>query len=134
MYPAPLANINATADLATWNYWLGGGSVSKSLLFTNTTENPSYAFCLNTNQTLHNNLTFQYASTGYPQRVHVRASDLTNVTTNQVLYLLSSTDGIYSSIQVVDAAGASISGVIVQVERQFSGVWTLIGQDISDSA
>jgi len=130
-----LATINATADLATWNYWLGSGTATKSLLFTNTTDNLAYPFCFNpADKTLHNDLTFQYAYTGYPQRVHFRESDLTNTTTNQVLYLLSSTDGIYSSIQVVSASGAPISGVTVTVERQFSGVWTLIGQDTTDSA
>lgn len=129
-----LTSVNATTDLASWNYWLGSGSVSKSYLFTNTTENPSYAFCALPNQTFHNNLTFQYASSSYPQRIHVRGSDLTNVTTNQVLYLLSSTDGIYATIQTTDIVGTTIIGVSITVERQFSGVWTQIGEEDTDSS
>ena len=127
--------INATIDSSTWEYWLGGGSITKSLLYSNTTENNDYAFCFNGgNRTLHNTRSIQYASTGYPQRKYDAISDLTNTVTNKILWLLSSTDGIYSSIQVVDSKGNRISGVGVTAERQFSGIWTIIGQEVTDDA
>ncbi len=127
--------INASIDASTWVYWLGAGSVTKSLLFSNSTENPYYAFCLNgTNETLHNTRSIQYAAAGYPQRKYDASDDLTNITTNKLLWLLSSSDGIYSTIQVVDTQGDKVSGVDVTVERQFSGVWTIIGQEVTDDA
>jgi len=52
----------------------------------------------------------------------------------QFLYLLSFADGIYSTIQVVDQDGDKISDVEVTVERQFSGIWTVIGQETTDDA
>ena len=130
-----LARLNATADLVTWSYYLGAGDVTKSLIYTNITGNPSYAFCFSPpDKTLHNTLTFQYAATGYPQRIHYRDSDLTNIPVNQTLYLLATADGIYSSIQTVNTIGSPVTGVNVVIERQFSGVWTIIGTDVTDSS
>jgi len=130
-----LTSINATIDTSTWTYYLGSGTITKSLIFSNTTANNNYAFCLSaSNSTMHNTRSIQYSSAGYPQRKYDASSDLTNATTNKILYLLSSTDGIYSTIQVVDEQGDKVSGVEVTIERQFSGVWTVVGQETTDSA
>ena len=130
-----LLDLNATMDTSTWVYYLGDGTDTKTLIFSNTSLNDNYAFCLSPgNRTLHNTRNIQYASTGYPQRKYDASSDLTNVTTNKTLYLLSSTDGIYSTIQVVDQDGDKVSGAEVTVERQFSGIWTIIGQETTDDA
>ena len=130
-----LLDLNASIDASTWTYWLGDGTVTKSLLFSNTSENKNYAFCLSPgNVTLKNNRNIQYASTGYPQRKYDASNSLTNVTTNTTLYLLSSADGIYSTIQVVNQDGDKVEDVEVTVERQFSGVWTVIGQETTDAA
>ena len=127
--------INATIDSSTWEYWLGAGTTTKSLLYSNTTENNNYAFCFKGgNRTLSNTRSIQYASTGYPQRKYDATSALTNTVTNKILWLLSSSDGIYSTIQVVDTQGDKVSGVGVTAERQFSGVWTIIGQEVTDDA
>ncbi len=130
-----LTALNASSDLAEWIYYIGSGDETKSLLYTNTSDNNNYTYCFSpADKTLHNTLTFQYSASGYPQRIHVRAADLTNATTEQTLYLLSTSDGIYSSIQTVNTIGSPVSNVVVQIERQFSGLWTLIGQDTTDSS
>ena len=127
--------INATIDSSTWAYWLGDGTVYKSLLFSNNSVNFNYTFCfLGGNRTLHNNRSLQFASPGYPQRKYDASDDLTNTTTDKILWLLSSSDGIYSTIQVVDANGDRVSGVEVTAERQFTGTWTVIGQEETDDA
>ena len=130
-----LLNINATIDTSTWTYWLGDGTITKSLLYSNTTPNDNYAFCLSaSNDTMYNTRTVQYASPGYPQRKYDSSSDLTNVTTNKTLYLLSSTDGIYTTIQVLDTESNQLLDVEVTAERQFSGTWTVVGEETTDSA
>jgi len=127
--------INASTDLATWTYYLGGGSVTKTYIFTNTSENPSYAYCFDPpDKTLSYSVTYQYSGGSYPQRYYTKSGTLTNSTTNTVLYLLGSSDGIYSSFQIVTTNGNPISGATVQVERQFSGVWTLVGEGTTDSS
>lgn len=128
-------NLNATIDTSSWEYWLGDGTVTKFLLFSNTTVNDNYAFCFSvSNETMKNIRSVQYASPGYPQRKYDASSDLTNITTNKTLYLLSSSDGIYSTIQVVDQEGDKISDIEVTVERDFVGVPTVVGQETTDDA
>lgn len=130
-----LSLINVTIDASTWTYYLGDGTVTKELLYSNTSLNYNYVFCLNAyNETLHNTRNVQFSSEGYPQRAYDASSDLTNVTLNKTLYLLSSADGIYTTIQVIDASERVVSGVEVTVERQFSGIWTIVGQSNTDSS
>ncbi len=127
--------INATIDASTWEYWLGDGTYTRTFLYSNTTDNYNYTFCFSaSNDTMKNTRSIQYAKTGYPQRKYDSSSDLTNATTNQTLYLLSNADGIYTTIQVVDQEGDKISGVEVTIERQFVGVWTVVGQEVTDDA
>ncbi|GAG85298.1 unnamed protein product, partial [marine sediment metagenome] len=125
--------INASNDLTDFDYWLSGGTVTQSYIVTNSTENPSYAFCfVPADRDVIVDLTFKYSSTGYPLRTsQYNDQTLTNATTNQVLYLLGTADGIYSTIQTTTSLGSPISGVTVVVERQFSGVWTIVEQGVS---
>ena len=128
-------NMNATIDTSTWSYWLGDGTYTKSLLYSNNTLNDFYGFCLTPgNVTLSNTRSVQYASVGYPQRKYDASSDLINTTTNKTLYLLSSSDGIYSTIQVLDTNSNQLIGVEVTAERQFAGLWTVVGEETTDSA
>ena len=128
-------DMNATIDASTWSYWLGDGTYTKTLLYSNNTLNDFYGFCLVPgNVTLYNTRSVQYAAPGYPQRKYDASSDLTNSTTNKTLYLLSSSDGIYSTIQVVDTNSNQLTGVEVTAERQFAGLWTVVGEETTDSA
>ena len=122
--------MSARNDLTDFDYWLGGGSVTKSFTMSNTSVNPSYAFCMNPpDRPVEVDLSFKYSNSTHPIRTFAYDDQtLTNSTTNQILYLLGSGDGIYSSIQVVTASSSPISGVKITIERQFSGVWGLIEQ------
>jgi len=130
------AAINAQIDSSSWTYYLGGGSVTKSLSYSNSSEIPSYAFCFTPpDRTVNFELSnFQYSSTDYPQRRYTTSGTLSNSTTNQVLYLLGSSDGIYSNIQIVNVAGFPIIGATVTAERQIDGDWIVIEQGTSDSS
>ena len=126
--------INASNDLSDFSYWLSGTS-TKSYIFSNSSENPSYAFCfLPPEEDVIVDLTFKYSSAGYPIRTfQLDDLTLTNATTDQTLYLLASADGIYSTVQATEVTGTPISGASMTVERQFSGVWTIVGQGVSGS-
>jgi len=130
-----LDDLNVSIDSSTWEYWLGDGTYTKDLLFSNNTDNYYYAFCLLPgNVTLKNTRSIQYSKDGYPQRKYDASSSLTNTTTNKTLYLLSSADGIYSTIQVVDSESNSLVNTEVTAERQFSGIWTVVGQETTDAS
>lgn len=134
-----LGKINASNDLVDVDYWIGSGSVTKSYINSTTTPYKYYyAFCSSAyNDTMTIDMSFKYSGAGYPQRTFVYDNQLlTNATTgvtNKTLYLLSTADGIYSSLQVIEVSGAPISGTLVQLERQFSGVLTLVGQGTTGS-
>jgi hypothetical protein len=123
-------------EVTQWRYYLGTGDTYKEYSFQNTSESKSYAFCLTPQtKTLHMTSTdFRYSASGYPQRIYTRSADLTNSTTNQLLYLLSDADGSYFTLIVQNAYGSPIAGVTIVVERQFTGVWTEIGRDDTDTS
>lgn len=128
--------INASTDLSTWSYYLGSGNTEESFIFSDVTDdNRSFAYCFNpADRTINYDVVYQYSLDGYPQRRYATSGTLTNSTTNVVLYLLSSSDGIYTSFQIVNSEGNVITGATVQVEREFSGTWTLISEGTTDSS
>ena len=132
-----LSLMDAFVDASTWNYWLSNTSDIQTFTFSNTTDqNPSYAFCSTPqDQTLNVNLSnFKYKNTTHPQRTYsFSTTTLTNTTTNQVLYLLGSDDGIYSAIQTQESSGATIPGVLISIEREINDLWVLIGQQTTGS-
>ncbi len=126
---------NASIDTSTWTYYLGDGTVNKTLLYSTTNANESYGFCfIPSSETLTSAVELQYSDTGYPQRRWSTSGFITNITTTPTLYMLASADGTYSVYQVQDTVGNGIQGVAVVVERQFVGVWTLVEQGTTDSA
>ena len=127
--------LNASTDLASFTYWFSTGA-NKTYYFTNNSLNPSYAYCVSpSDKSIGYALTYQYASTGYPQRQYYKSGTLTNTTTNQALYLLgTANNGIYSSIIIMTTTGTPIPGVTITVERQFAGLWIVIAQGTTDSA
>ena len=123
--------LNATMDLA--NFFLGTNL--NQYIFSNTTLNNNYAFCFSPpNKNIQTLIQyFQYSSTGYPQRSYYFSGNLSNSSTNQVLYLLGNGQGIYSTFSTT-FNNQPVSGVTLQIERQFNGVWTLLTQGITDSS
>lgn len=121
----------AQIPYSSFNYWIGSGSVNKTIVFTNTTEQQSFGFCFNSNYTEVNvDMYVQYKnSTNYPQRVYNPSTiTLTNSTTNQVLYLLSTSDGLYVTFQVLNSAEQPISGVVANASRDIGGSEVVVGQ------
>ena len=130
-----LARVGSQIDTSTFTYWLGDRSVTDETIYSNLTNMTEYNFCFRpAHKTMENTKTIQYSATGYPQRKYDDDTDLTNITTHTTLYLLSSADGIYSTLQVVDENGDIVTGAGVTLERQFSGDWTIIGKETSDGA
>lgn len=131
-----LSNINASISSAEVDYYLGGGSVTKSFIFSNSTENPSYSLCFSPpTRTLYADIDFQYASTNYPQRTYNPSTlTLTNSTTNQTLYLLGTDDGQYVTFQVINVARQPLADVFSNVTREINGEDVLVGSGVTDSS
>lgn len=129
--------INGAFNPITIEYSIVGGTTSKTLDFINTSFNPSYAFCFNSNQTLITTIDATYSGNqyangtglGYPARSWSQPYNLTYLSvTNSLLYLLSVSEGISVFIQVVDSNGNKVPGVVITASRLISGNPTSIEQ------
>lgn len=128
--------LNATVDLLTSLYGLSSSTATKSYIATNTTNASSFPYCFNPgNLSAYVIMQYlQYSGTNYPQRHFYASEYLTNATTNKTLYLLGSSAGIYSTIQVLTITGTPIPNVTISVQREIGGTWTQIEQGSTDSS
>lgn len=128
--------INATIDSISFTYGLGLLTTNKSLSLSNIQSQFNYGLAFSPkDKTVNIAGTVRYSNlTNYPQRVYsFDSTPYTNSTTLQTLYLLSSANGIYSSIQTSESTGATISGVQLTVERFINSEWVVVGQQTTGS-
>jgi hypothetical protein len=78
--------------------------------------------------------TFKYSSTGYPVRTNTNSYNLTNTTTEVRLYLLSTTEGDYTTVTVVDANSNPLADAHITWERSIAGNVTLVAEDDTDDS
>jgi len=131
--------MNASIPDSTFVYSLDSNkALNKTLSFIETGENDSYAFCfdpINRSVFLNIDIDYENSPESYPQRNFVNTTGVySNVTTNHILYLLGTTDGIYSTFQTITPANQVIDGVYVTVERLISGVYNWIESATTDAA
>lgn len=132
-----LSIINASIPTSTFTYYLGSGAVNKTLTFVNNTNNFNFVFSGTTGTRALNVLpSVQYRQVSdYPQRIWATGLKNYNTTdTNQILYLLSVSDGLYVTYQVLDSDGDQLSGVDVTASRVVSGETVIVGTGTTDSA
>ena len=122
--------ISAAISTSSFVYYLGSGTVNKTYTLINNTENANYTFCATpTDKTFHIDPYIQYVSTSYPQRIwNPDVTNYNSTATNQVLYLLESTDGLYVTFQVVNSADQILTGALIIATREIAGVETEVGR------
>ena len=128
-------DVNATFD-SIWNYFIGSGSVQRTLSFTNATENPFYGFCLNAaNDTLFTLVNVSYANSISQQRqFRPTLLTLTNTTTNRILYLLPTVDGLFNTFRTENTLGNTIVGARGAITRTLGGNPITSAIDITDGS
>ena len=128
--------INASIPTSTFVYYLGDGTITKTLTYINTSVNFNYEFCATPNETLTVNSLIQFKQGSlYPQRIFSQTgASLTNTTTDLILYLLSVSDGLFVTFQVFGQQSDTIEGVSVSGTRVLAGSDTLVAQGTTDAA
>lgn len=128
--------INASIPSSTFVYWLGDGTVTKTLNFINNSNNFDYTFCGTPNRTLNINSFVQYKQgTAYPQRIYNQEDGiLTNISTDLTLYLLGVSDGQFVTFQVFSGQSAVIEGADVTATISIGGSDIAVGQGTTDAA
>ncbi len=111
-------HINASFD-SNFQYWLGDGTVNKTLNFLNISENRFYTFCFSpSNKGVRSKFEIRYNNIHSQQRTFLSELSLfTNVTANQILYLLPTSLGLFSPFQTVTSTGDPISNVKAIITR-----------------
>lgn len=132
-----LTTMDASIPTSSFIYTLGSTIFNKTTTVISTTNNLTYTFCGSPNDIPFSvTPTVQYKKgTAYPQRIWSPSTQTyTNITTNQTLYLLSTSAGDLVTFQVINPASQTLSGVSVNVTRVIGGVTTLIADSETDSA
>ncbi len=116
-------SVTGSVSASIFQYFLGTGTINKSILFSSVAEQSSYAFCVTpANLTLNTNLNFKYLNSISSQRTFAPGLiELTDTVRNQELFLLPTTEGIFVTFQVVGAAEQGIEGALVVLERSGFG-------------
>lgn len=121
-----VAQEDTTAFVAasTWTYFVGSGTTNKTFTFSNAAEASSHAFCYTPPQeTINTIISYSYDNSESQQRTYSPSVlSLTNTTTDQLLFLLPTSDGIFVTFQVLNAALQPIANAEVKLERAGFGV------------
>ena len=126
--------LSATID-SSWNFWLGSGTEVKSITLTNSTENVNYIMCSSaSNDTLFTSVTLNYNNAQSQQRSFTSEPILTNSTTQQTLFLLPSTLGLFTQFQTRDIANNPISLVKGVISRTIDSSVVTISSFFTDSS
>jgi len=129
--------INGTAIPFDFSYQINSSSSftqTKTYAYTNTTANNNYTFCFAPNLSISYTANLSYASSGYPTRNTQISGVLTNTSTNQTLYLLSTANGIWVTFQVMTSMNSPISGASIFIERNIAGTWYNVSSGLTDNA
>ncbi len=127
-------SLNATV-VTSWRYSLGAFTTSKTLSYSNATENLNYPFCLSaSNEVLNINLNMTYTNGQSQQRAFTLTSILSNVTTTQVLYLLATGDGLFSPMITQDALGDTVTEVKAVITRILNAATITVISGLTDGS
>lgn len=126
--------VNATIA-SSWVYTLGSTTVNNTLSLSNSTEHASYAFCLDPdNDPLTAVYTINYENSNSQQRTFFATSSLSNTTTNLVLYLLPTGEGLFSPFRTVNTVGDAIDSVQGTITRTLGGSTVTISSAVTDDS
>ncbi|KKN67050.1 hypothetical protein LCGC14_0466040 [marine sediment metagenome] len=128
---------DVTAFIDTsWSYFIGAGSVKKDLIFANTTEAFSYSFCFNPpNQTITGEVNLTYNNAQSQQRIFSSIfTVLTNLTTQQNLFLLPTQLGLFAQFRTQDTLGNTLVNVLASITRTLGGITISVTSDTTDGS
>jgi hypothetical protein len=130
-----LLAMNATMQTVSWIYYLGLGTVNKSYVYTTSNTSANYTFCFSNTLPLKAIPIITYLNTSYPARTYQPGTlSLNNTLSNVLLYLLSSSNGIYTTFITSSLVNTPISSVNMLITRLISGNLVTVAQGISDNA
>ena len=126
--------INATFN-SQWTYYLGSGSVTKALTFSNSSVNYNYTFCMTPSiERVNVDMSATYTNPESQQRSTTLLTVLTNATSTVVLYLLPTGDGISTPFVTIDSVGNALQDVTGTITRVLGGSTVTIDSRNTDAS
>ncbi len=126
--------INATFSINV-DFWIQNASTNKDYSYSGVSLY-NYDFCMYPNWTSMNlNYSLEAETDIYPQRDYSDTNvAISNVTTERLVYLLHSDNGIYARFVTVDNSNVPISDVTSTVAKLIGGAYTTISSGETDGA
>lgn len=113
-------DVTASIPRSNFVYFLGSGSVNKTFSFTETSEETNYTLAFSpAYKNLNVIVDMDYDNSESQQRTYNPSSalSLSNSTTERVLFLLPTNDGIFVTFQVINLAEQPIKNAEVRIEN-----------------
>jgi hypothetical protein len=111
--------VNSSFEVS-FNYWLGSRGINNNnYTYKDTNGNvSSFKFCTDIPSIkIYTDANMKFSATGYSQNYHYYTNaSLTNVTTEQALYLLNSSKSTITQLQIVDEYQNGVPGDYIQVQ------------------
>ena len=128
-------DINATIS-STWTFSLSALSgVNKTLTFSEATQKLNYTFCADpSDRNLNIDLTMTYNNDISQQRSFLLTTTLSSTLLTQVLFLLPTTDGLFSPFKTVTINGDTITNVKAIITRIIGGITVTITSGFTDGS
>lgn len=118
-----VASANPITFQGFFKYWLAsssGATIRNYSINTigNTTSN-NYTFCFSpSSENIKIDADIDYSATAYsPRQKYFRNTTLTNVTTEQTLYLLNSSNAVKFYFQIIQGAGAKVNNATITIDK-----------------
>ena len=127
-------DVNASI-VSSWYYWIGNQTENKTLSFSNSTTHRNYAFCFTpSNRTVNAILNIDYDNDEAQQRTFAPTLSLTSTITEQVLYLLPTSLGLFAQFRAEDTLGNVLEGVKAVITRTLGAATVTVSSDFTDSS
>ncbi len=128
--------VNASVPNSAFVYFIGTGTVNRSLTFSSTTVNQSYPFSVTPADEIVNiDYEFTFVNPYSQQReFNPLTTTFTNVTTEQQLFLLPTSLGLFNKFQTINSVGASLVDVRAVITRSLGGGTITVASAFTDGS
>lgn len=135
---AGLEDVEASIPSSTFTYAIesSSGSINKTLTFISTNEETNYTFCFSpSSKRIDYTTSLDYTNAISQQRTFtVLSGILSSAILNQQLFLLPTSEGIFTRYKAEDQVGNVISAVLAVVSRTISGTPIQVSSDTTDDS
>ncbi len=129
-------DVDASITQSSFTYSLGSLTLNKTLTFSDPVENLNYGFCFTpAHRTVNTEYSVGYTNSYSQQRIFAQQEfGLTNTSTLQQLFLLPTSEGLFTTFNTVDSVGNTITAVKGTITRTIGVTLKTISTGFTDGS